>query len=558
MLTKKRLMALLFCLTFNIIYSLPAFTSLPTLRQIDSLSYVNFTLSEFTDVEVTIVDTIQKKVIRHLGAGMLGDNAPVPFSKNTLTQSVEWNGRDDNGVTVQDLSGIMARVRAGMRPRYDAMADKLIEKGVKKSNNYWFGASNFETENFFGLSVDSTGTLYVLGTSSVGNTIALRAYDGESGAYRNTIMPFPSGLDRNTLVPYEIMFLDEDNYRYKTSTLADLMYRAGPLNAERFSGYLLPEVVGGDFLAFIYSRMNNVGQFKRTFNTTVHLGLNSVITPSGALIKSPTLASLYSGPLYLTLSKDRKSIFMSGIYSWISTGGNSGWGTGYVDTLSFWRDGQVYKIDIATGVASPFISIPKDSLLASKRAEFQGRGPDASINGVAVDDSGRVFICDRVHNQIGVYDSVGHFIKAILQANADNIAVNKNTGELYVIVRGIGIPTVLKKFSDWRGSNPSVVSNYSFSASVKSYLAVSYKGEKPVVWLSGNQGYGYNNQGIWGVRDDGSQLTLVSSFNDSGYTGGAQYRDAWSGYITRMDADPTTNQVIATNNFHGLFKVEDW
>ncbi|MBL8025513.1 MAG: T9SS type A sorting domain-containing protein [Fibrobacteres bacterium] len=538
--------------------AIPNFVSGPGFRSDNGKKYVDFTLSEYTDVEVSIVDTINRKVVRHLCAGRLGANAPAPFAQNSLQQSVEWDGLNDDGINVIGIAGLGARVRADMHPLYGGMADKLMERGIQKSSNYWFGASANESENFFGLSVDSNGTLYVLGTGTVGSVISMRAYDGASGAYKKTIMPFPSGMDRAALVPYEIMFLNDGGYRYRTSTLADLAYRAGALTLNRFSGFMLPEVIDGRVLAFKYSRVNNVGLFSRVFNGALDISLNSVINNRGSLIKSPALAPLYSGPLYMTWFPDHKSVLISGIYGWVSTGGSNGWGTGYVDTFSSWRDGQVYKVDLATGKTTSIITISKDSLLASNRTGFPGVGPDAAINGVTTDDSGHIFICDRVRNCIGIYDTTGNFIKAIPQMSPDNIAVNRKTGEIYLVARRLNLPTVLKKISDWRGNSPTVMATFSFTAGAKSYLVVNQASDKPVVWLSGNLGYGLNNQGIWGVRDDGANFTLISRFQDSAYTGGTQYRDAWSGYLTRMDADAATDQVVVTNNFHGLFKVENW
>ena len=34
---------------------------------------------------------------RHLAAGLLGKNAPRPFKKDSLSQELEWDMRDDAG-----------------------------------------------------------------------------------------------------------------------------------------------------------------------------------------------------------------------------------------------------------------------------------------------------------------------------------------------------------------------------------------------------------------------------------------------------------------------------
>src|SRR6185295_16720065 len=60
---------------------------------------ISFEVSAATDVEVAILDE-KGVVVRHLAAGLLGKNAPAPFKKDELTQSVIWNGEDDAGKAV--------------------------------------------------------------------------------------------------------------------------------------------------------------------------------------------------------------------------------------------------------------------------------------------------------------------------------------------------------------------------------------------------------------------------------------------------------------------------
>ena len=35
-------------------------------------------------------------VVRHLGSGVLGANAPAPFQRNSLKQTISWNGKGDH------------------------------------------------------------------------------------------------------------------------------------------------------------------------------------------------------------------------------------------------------------------------------------------------------------------------------------------------------------------------------------------------------------------------------------------------------------------------------
>ena len=81
---------------------------------------VRFAVSEQTDVTVCVLDR-GGQVVRHLAAGVLGAHAPEPLQKNSLAQSILWDGRDDAGRRVVDRAGggLAVRVQLGLRPRFD-------------------------------------------------------------------------------------------------------------------------------------------------------------------------------------------------------------------------------------------------------------------------------------------------------------------------------------------------------------------------------------------------------------------------------------------------------
>ena len=72
-----------------------SFTQKPTVKAIEKDKYeITFAVKGNCDVTVGIVDETGK-VVRHLASGVLGSNAPKPFQKNSLKQTIYWNGKDD-------------------------------------------------------------------------------------------------------------------------------------------------------------------------------------------------------------------------------------------------------------------------------------------------------------------------------------------------------------------------------------------------------------------------------------------------------------------------------
>lgn len=68
----------------------PGFAAKPTARPDREGVRIDFVLSAPTDVVLDVIDRTGR-VVRHLGAGVLGDNAPPPFVAGSLRQSIFWD-----------------------------------------------------------------------------------------------------------------------------------------------------------------------------------------------------------------------------------------------------------------------------------------------------------------------------------------------------------------------------------------------------------------------------------------------------------------------------------
>ena len=84
-----------------------------------------FTEKGNCDVTVGIMDPSRDltgrgrgTVVRHLASGVLGANAPAPFQKNSLTQTLIWNGKDDLDRYVKEPEKHQVRVSLGLKPEF--------------------------------------------------------------------------------------------------------------------------------------------------------------------------------------------------------------------------------------------------------------------------------------------------------------------------------------------------------------------------------------------------------------------------------------------------------
>jgi len=93
------------------------FTARPAAARDGNKVKITFTVNRLTDVAVTI-ENAKGEVVRHLVAGLLGKNPPAPLRANSLEQSVEWDGKDDEGRPVTGATKV--RVALGMKPTFDS------------------------------------------------------------------------------------------------------------------------------------------------------------------------------------------------------------------------------------------------------------------------------------------------------------------------------------------------------------------------------------------------------------------------------------------------------
>ena len=98
------------------------FASKPQVSRQGDKYVVTFAATAPCDATVAIVDS-KGKVVRHLAGGVLGRNAPWPFTQNSLSQSVEWDGKDDP----KDLKSPLADPELGfLDPSFVAVTDEAL------------------------------------------------------------------------------------------------------------------------------------------------------------------------------------------------------------------------------------------------------------------------------------------------------------------------------------------------------------------------------------------------------------------------------------------------
>ncbi|MBL8025574.1 MAG: T9SS type A sorting domain-containing protein [Fibrobacteres bacterium] len=579
-----RILTLLLC---SFLFSAPSFVLQPAMVKDTGTSWkITFELSEATDVEVSIIDLRDSSVIRHLAAGVLGANAPLPLQPAVLKQQLFWNGLNDAGAAVSGASPSL-RVRAGMKARFSS---------VTGDNPYRY------LVDINGMALDKEGNLFVLGNYSHLNLEgdhgasvlnALRKYSPE-GVYQKTIYPLPAGTPMSTASPYGVLGTSGTDWRPITTYLDGPKFGDATAPITGVGALLINEFRNGELLICNDPYLTTKGGVtcNNTMNwMTVDTTGKWTIPSAASFISSPPLPfkSQYSGPwlggpMFVTPSPNGKYYLVSAIFQTDTSYIGTAYGHVPTDT-GFWRDGRIFKVDRTTGVATPWLSLDSIPRLPVDRSAKVGPGPVlvntfvyymsmfGSIHGTAMDDSGHVFVCDRLHQRLSVYDTNATLLGFIPVDNPDMVLVNRKNGSLYVFSRNItGYNSsngwqryvTLRKYDTWRNNPQPVITLNNFPQKPwgKFYAILNDFGTKPLLWVS-SFGSSYDNRnpqlygtvadtqnGIWALRDDGDKFTVVKSFS-------AEAKNAVRGF-DRIAVDRKTDRVYVNDSWHGLYKIENW
>ena len=170
----------------------PGFLKKPAAARKGEGAVISFAVDRETDVAVYVEDA-HGRVVRHLVAGVLGTNAPLPL-KPGLAQSIEWDGRDDDNLAATNAP-FRVRVGLGLKSSWGGVA--FADPG-KSGPNMLEGLVT-------GIAVGPDGRAYVgqphhrFELGSMAKTLVFR----RGGEYERTIAPFPANLFIDRLKPAE-------------------------------------------------------------------------------------------------------------------------------------------------------------------------------------------------------------------------------------------------------------------------------------------------------------------------------------------------------------------
>ena len=465
---------------------LSQFTEAPKIEKTSTGFVITFAVRNEVDATVW-VSSSDGKTLRRLACGRLGANAPEPFQKGTLTQRIEWDGKDDNDQLVPE--DFVVHIGLGMQFKFSRILF-AIEPGIA-------------TRGPAALACDHQGVLYILWghmrSANLGGIINLTLFDRE-GNYIRTIYPFRTDLPKEKISVVELLqtadgrtipLTGPSRHRPYSEFIPglDLSTRHNPL-ITRDGRYIFPSSV---------PVTDGKGQKVRRL---------LCIHTDGACQKEdyfgpPLPPASAEGYTFLALSPDEKYMYISGTYH----------------SEKKKRHHAVYRVQWTdTEPPQPFVGIECES----GNDNFHFNEP----RGIAVDSDGRLYVCDYQNDRIQIYSADGKYLKTLTLPGPEQVLVHPRTQAIYILsVRDRG------KTSTYPGRQWEVYEHKSI-VKLKSFdvpeevarielpqrqryfhdcppiLALDITAQPPVIWAA-SVGRQEPGDYLWKIVDEGNTLRRV-------------------------------------------------
>jgi NHL repeat len=340
---------------------------------------IEFAVNRDTDVAVEILDE-KGNTVRHLVAGVLGENAPEPLEKDSLKQSLLWDRKDDLGRPVP-AGAYSVRIGLGLAP--------LLKK-LENFHPLQFGAAA-------GVASMPKGGVCIFGRGPYSDFLTRLVTVDRDGAYVRQLYPPPANVK--------------------------------PEESPGIPGFRRGD---GRWVPMLKGIMHNLGRGQWS-SPMCRRGGTIYVSPFGAAgiwpvdVRTGAVAKALGGKS-LGMGKGKVSVRA------LAAGGDGKWlyFTG-IEAHPKKRNvakalHAVYRAPASGGDAAPFVGDPAKS----GKAEALLNAPA----GLAVDSKGNLYVCDNGNDRVAVFSPDGKFVRQIAAKAPLFVRVHPKDGRVFAVLGG--------------------------------------------------------------------------------------------------------------------------
>jgi hypothetical protein len=509
------------------------FAKKPTVKLVAKDRYeIAFAAKGNCDATVSIVDG-KGRVVRHLASGVLGANAPAPFKKGSLEQTLYWNGKDDLDLYVKDPESMKVKVSLGLKPTFEKL---IADSGPKNLPGYVFSI----------LISSEAAYVCIKGKGGTGH-VSVRKFTRE-GKYIAALTPPPANMPLSKCGGYTQIEYEPGRYAlhgYQLNTVYDLGTVIHATPGGSCGGIVSRPALVGNRLFF-----SNMGPDLRDGGDSTLFYIYTDGSRDVAGMKGQSfLGKMWHNAPRLVASPDGRKLY----------------GTGFA------------QIGHGRSQRMPFVGV-KDVDSAEQMKVFVGHhkkvGSDNAhlSNPVDIDcdAKGNVYVADQTNNRIQVFTPDGMHLRTIGMKTPLRVRVHRKTGDLYVLCRGQhegrAAPQLVKLSA---GNGFKEVFRQKFWCAA--VMELDDYSKKPRLWVAGGGGLhptwgvvlpGSRSRGwldrsvqIWEERGD--TFTKIADFDeDAKKAGGNAHIGRWQGNKVgnggKLVCDPVRNTLYFDNRMFDL------
>jgi RNA polymerase sigma factor (sigma-70 family) len=412
------------------------------------------------DATVTIVDK-DGKAVRRLASGVLGANAPWPFQQNSLSQKLEWDGRDDRGRPAP--AGCRVKVSLGLK----AALDRFFREEPRLVGSV--------TPLSINLVCDAQGNLYVA------DGIMAKVFDRD-GNYQRQIWPPPASMPADKLAGIRF------TKRVDGRTFPNLASGVGSIHAVKIDGASTvcgdDRIVGSRQTPVITpdgKQLIMVNSADRSPRILTRLGTDGSLAADNACVLHTSRTSeagiggvVGNNALHMAASPDGEWIYFG---SSLSGGAH----VVYRRKLADLKGRYLPHERSGANFVAPEVFLGEPGKAGNDERHFN------QPRGVACDAAGNLYVSDFGNNRIQVFAPDGKFLRTIAAEGPDMLAVHPKTGALYVYHGGRNAVVKLTKDgkTEWTLPMKAFLHNDSHRPVV---FCLDSSAEEPVVWVCDQDG----------------------------------------------------------------------